>query len=221
MRSVDRPSRAHALALAARPAAECRPSVAPKSSRCAKVQLADPKGSCRRRDSNPAPCCFAIRGRGGGCRVTCDACSPAVTARARREPAVPDAARTQRGPGSRAWKARQGSPLSRHASRMPQFSAPLNRPLLSVGNHKGPMLRAPRGHGRQVRPRSTHGGGGHQLDRKVSPSRVTTCLVGKPPSGGAAAGMVGIGPAVCCRWCRGPGGRRDAGGGRGSCWRVR
>src|SRR4029453_15767413 len=60
-------------------------------------------------------------------------------------------------PASRAWKARPGSPLSRHASRMPQFSAPLNRPLLSVGNRQGPMLRAQGGHGRWVRPRAKHG----------------------------------------------------------------
>ena len=49
-------------------------------------------------DSNPAPRCFALRGRSGGCRVTCDSRSPGVTARARPGPAVPDAMRTQRGP---------------------------------------------------------------------------------------------------------------------------
>jgi hypothetical protein len=50
------------------------------------------------RGSNPAPCCFAVRGRSGECRATSDSGMPAVTARARRGPAVSDAVRTQRGP---------------------------------------------------------------------------------------------------------------------------
>jgi len=50
------------------------------------------------RGSNPAPCCFAARGQSGGCRVTSDSDSPAVTAGARRGPAISDAVRTQRGP---------------------------------------------------------------------------------------------------------------------------
>ena len=60
------------------------------------------------RDSNPAPGCFAVQGRGGGCLVTCDCRSPTVTARDHRGPAVPDAVRTQRGPGPRAWEAVSG-----------------------------------------------------------------------------------------------------------------
>jgi hypothetical protein len=51
-------------------------------------------------DSNPAPASFAVRGRSADRRVTCDARSPTLTARARTGPAVPDAVRTQRGPGS-------------------------------------------------------------------------------------------------------------------------
>jgi hypothetical protein len=50
------------------------------------------------RGSNPSPCCCAVRGRSGGWHVTCDCHSPTLTARARREPAVPDAVRTQHGP---------------------------------------------------------------------------------------------------------------------------
>jgi hypothetical protein len=59
--------------------------------------------------------------------------SPTVTARAHRGPAVSDAVRTGQGPGSRAWKARPGTPLSRDATPMAQVKALLERPLLSVG----------------------------------------------------------------------------------------
>jgi hypothetical protein len=58
--------------------------------------------------ANPVRRCFAVRCRSGGPPMTCDSYSPTVTARGRRGPAVPDAARTQHGPGSRAWKARPG-----------------------------------------------------------------------------------------------------------------
>jgi hypothetical protein len=51
------------------------------------------------RGSNPVRCCSAVRGCSGGPPVTCDPRSPSVTARARPGPAVPDAKRTQRGPG--------------------------------------------------------------------------------------------------------------------------
>jgi len=84
----------------------CGPMVAPRLSRCVKALVNDQICGCRRRGSNPAPGCFTVRGHDGGCRVTCDSGSPDVTARARRGPAVTDAVRTQRGPGSRAWKAR-------------------------------------------------------------------------------------------------------------------
>src|SRR5215207_4058837 len=46
----------------------------------------------------PGPMLFVVRGRSGECRMTCDPYSPAVTARARRRPAVSDIVRTQRGP---------------------------------------------------------------------------------------------------------------------------
>jgi hypothetical protein len=56
------------------------------------------RGGWGRRDSNPAPGCFAVRGRDGEGPLTCDPDSPTLTARARRGPAVPDAVRTQHGP---------------------------------------------------------------------------------------------------------------------------
>jgi hypothetical protein len=52
------------------------------------------------RGSNPAPCCLAVRGPCGEGSLTCDSYWPGVTAGARRGPAVPGAARTQRGPAS-------------------------------------------------------------------------------------------------------------------------
>jgi hypothetical protein len=54
----------------------------------------------RAEGSNPAPGCFAVRGRDGGRSLICDADSPMLTARARRGPAVTDAVRTQHGPAS-------------------------------------------------------------------------------------------------------------------------
>ena len=45
---------------------------------------------CPEGDLNPAPRWFGGRGRGGGCRLTCDSRSPTLTARARLGPAVPD-----------------------------------------------------------------------------------------------------------------------------------
>jgi hypothetical protein len=51
-------------------------------------------------DSNPVPCCFASRGRGGEWPLTFYSHSPTVTVRVRREPAVSDVVRTQRGPRS-------------------------------------------------------------------------------------------------------------------------
>lgn len=51
------------------------------------------------RDSNPAPSRFYVQGRGGERRMTSDCCVPVVTACARRGPAVPNAVRTQHGPG--------------------------------------------------------------------------------------------------------------------------
>jgi hypothetical protein len=51
-----------------------------------------------RRGSNPAPGWFNGQGHGAGWPLTCDSRSPIKTARARREPVVPDAMRTEHGP---------------------------------------------------------------------------------------------------------------------------
>src|SRR5512133_4058321 len=48
-------------------------------------------------DSNPAPWRFADRGRSGECHATCGFHTPAMTARARQGPAVPEVVRTQLG----------------------------------------------------------------------------------------------------------------------------
>jgi hypothetical protein len=50
------------------------------------------------RGSNPAPWYVASRGRSRRWPATCNSRIPSMTTRARRGPAVPDAARTQRGP---------------------------------------------------------------------------------------------------------------------------
>ena len=60
------------------------------------------RGSYWVRGSNPAPGCFAVQANNGEWPVACDADSLTLTARARRGPAVPDAVRTQHGPGRRA-----------------------------------------------------------------------------------------------------------------------
>jgi hypothetical protein len=52
----------------------------------------------RRGDLNPPSPCCAYRGPGRGGALTCRSPQPVVTAPARPGPAVPDAARTQRGP---------------------------------------------------------------------------------------------------------------------------
>jgi hypothetical protein len=75
-----------------------RPGLPPGG--CAVVSVGVDPGR-RRRGSNPVPCWFGVRGRGGECHVTCVFHSPSVTARARRGPAVSDAVRTQRGPSCR------------------------------------------------------------------------------------------------------------------------
>jgi hypothetical protein len=109
----------------------------------------------RLRGSNPAQCCSAVRGRSGGPPLTCDPHSPIVPARARRGPAVPDAARTQHGPGSQAWKARPVPPSRPDPTPMAQVRAACCRPLLTVSDRQLPMLRAHGGHGRRDQPRSS------------------------------------------------------------------
>jgi hypothetical protein len=68
---------------------------------------------------------------------------PPVTVVVRCNPVVrgPDVA-PMWPPGSRAWKARPGTPLGRDDPVMAQLSDPLDRPLLSVGHRQGPVLRA-------------------------------------------------------------------------------
>jgi hypothetical protein len=67
------------------------------------VMIADPgaesTGRCRRRGSSPPSPCCACRGPGREGALSCGSPQPVVTAPARRRPAVPDAARTQHGPG--------------------------------------------------------------------------------------------------------------------------
>jgi hypothetical protein len=58
-----------------------------------------PSSASNLRGSNPVPPCFAVRGSRDECRVTCDSRTPAVTASVRLRPPLPDAVRTQRGPG--------------------------------------------------------------------------------------------------------------------------
>jgi hypothetical protein len=67
------------------------------------------------RGSNPAPGCFAVRGRDGGRPLTCDPDPPTLTARARRGPAVlmPCGPSTDQGARPpRAWEALFGRSLS-------------------------------------------------------------------------------------------------------------
>jgi hypothetical protein len=109
-------------------------------------------------------------------------CWPPVTVVVRCDPVV-------RGPnvapawphGSRAWKARPGNPSGWDASPMALLSASLDRPLLSVGDRQGPVLRARGGHGRRGRRWLQPGSNGHQLDWRVRPIPGDHCLVGKRP----------------------------------------
>jgi hypothetical protein len=144
------------------------------------------------RGSNPVPGCFAVRGRSGGWPVTCDCDLPTVTARARREPAVADAMRTQHGPGSRAWKARPGCPLSPDIRLRKQVSTASDRPLLTVRDRWVPMLRARRGHGRRGRTRFGRCSAGRHLNWRVRPVLGDHCLVGKPSAGGCGSRLVGL-----------------------------
>jgi hypothetical protein len=106
-------------------------------------------GGLARWDSNPAPGCFAVQGRDGERPLTCDAGSPTLTASARRGPAVPDAVRTQRGPGRRAT-ASLGSAVGR---RRWYWSKPNGQPEpvrqmpgLTAVDRSRPFLRARGGH---------------------------------------------------------------------------
>jgi hypothetical protein len=83
----------------------------------------------RLRGSNPGPGCFAVQGCDGERPLTCDADSPTLPARARRGPAVPDAARTQHGA---ARPHPSGRRLSRQA-RGSQRARPPGGPIERIG----------------------------------------------------------------------------------------
>jgi hypothetical protein len=68
---------------------------------------------------------------------------------------------------SRAWKARPGTPFSRDATSIAQLSGSHDRPLLSVGDRQGPMLRARGGHGRRGPTVLQRGSDGHKLTWRV------------------------------------------------------
>jgi hypothetical protein len=97
-----------------------------------------------------------------------DDAGPLVTAVVRCDPVV-------RGPdvapmwphGSRAWKVRPGSPLSRDPAPMAQARSVCDRPLLTVRDRQVPVLRARGGHGRRGRLWLRRGGDGHKLNRRV------------------------------------------------------
>jgi hypothetical protein len=114
------------------------------------------------------------------CSVSWAVVCPVVTAVVRCDPVIrgPDVARMWPR-WSRAWKARPGSPFRPDGWQMAQLSPSPDRPLLSVGDHQGPVLRARGGHGRRGRRWLWPGSNGHQLDRRVRPVLGDHCLVGK------------------------------------------
>jgi len=70
---------------------------------------------------------------------------------------------------------------------MAQVKALLERPLLSVGDREGPLLRARGGHGRR-RPRWLGSGSdGHKLNWRVRPVRSDHLPRWRAAAGGAAA----------------------------------
>jgi hypothetical protein len=91
-------------------------------------------GGAWMRGSNPAPAGFAVQGRRGEDRVTCDVRMPAVTARARRGPAVSecraDPARTR----GVIPAASSGGTLDPRCGLRMQGSGCDHRPLLSVAD---------------------------------------------------------------------------------------
>jgi hypothetical protein len=113
---------------------------------------------------------------------------PLVTVVVRCDPVVcgPDVAPMwpQR---SRAWKARPSTPLSRDAVPMAQFSAPADRPLLSVADRQGPM-RTRGEHGRRGPGWFGRGGDGDHLNPRVRPVPGDHLPRWQAP-GGRAAGL--------------------------------
>src|SRR5215211_468812 len=133
---------------------------------------------------------------GGECHVTCDSCSPWVTAGARREPAVPDAVRTQRGPGSRAWKARPVPWSWPDPAPLPQARVSVDRPLLTVSDRQMPMLRARGGHGRRGPAALQRDGDGHKLNRRVRPVHDDHLPRWQAPYYRCAADLSAVGPLL-------------------------
>jgi hypothetical protein len=136
------------------------------------MALATARRASRRRGmrgSNPVPCCFALCGRSIAGFVTCDSELPTVTARACREPAVPDAARTQHGPGRQVHRELGKHLRTARYGPILQLGAHGHRPWLSVDDRWRPMRRARRGHGRRGRGWRRRGGNGDQLGRRVRP----------------------------------------------------
>jgi hypothetical protein len=118
---------------------------------------------------------------------------PLVTAVVRCDPVV-------RGPDvapmwpqqSRAWKARPGTPLSRDATPTAQVKALPDRPLLSVGDREGPLLRARGGHGRRGSRWLGSGSDGHKLNRRVRPVRDNHLPRWQAAGSGAADRLVSL-----------------------------
>jgi hypothetical protein len=135
------------------------------------------------RASNPVQRCSAGRGRSGGPPLTWDPHSPSMTARARPGPALPDAVRTQRGPGRQVHRELGKHPPVVRRGLLMQLGRRRRRPWLSVNDRWLPMLRARRAHGQRGRHCSKPAGDGHSSAGRRGPSRVTTCLVGKRPKG--------------------------------------
>ena len=77
------------------------------------------------------------RDRSGECLVICDSRSPTLTARARQGSAVPDAVRTQHGPGRELGKHSRPAP----SGVMLQLRGHGHRPWLSVDDRCGPVRR--------------------------------------------------------------------------------
>jgi hypothetical protein len=172
--------------------------------------------------------------------VTCDSGSPVLTARARREPAVSAAARTQHGPGPRlprAWEAPRATP---HGLIL-QVGGHADRPWLSMDDRCRPMLRARGGTvGEDNVARSLPAMGPARPEGEARPGdpslvgRVTRCVVVRLTSIGsdratsidvyvssaehAAAGAT----SGCCRWGAGDGSDLDDSGFRRRipCWAV-
>jgi hypothetical protein len=147
--------------------------------------------------------------RYGECRIAGmrggPTCSPRGSARCvARRPGGSGQCRPLRSAGSwprrpqrsRAGKARP-IPFTRPDARpMAQLSAPTDRPLLSLGDRQGPLLRARGGHGRRGQTRLGRCGDGHYLNRRVRPSSMSNRVVGKARTGRARL----LAGSASCPW---------------------